>query len=86
MQLVCHINAVHDPHVVAFEYGLAIQLDCGEGVESVKGQNMPRALACGLHGRKSYTVRPCLLSNPLALQLIEAEEGILNPKQRVLLA
>jgi len=52
------IDPVWDPHIVAVEYDLAIELDMGEGVESIECQDGLSARLGLRHGWNFRSIRP----------------------------
>ena len=46
LELFSDVYTVVYEHVVAFEYCLAIELNCGESIEAIKCKNMPGASTC----------------------------------------
>lgn len=41
LQLISNIQPVHDPHVVAFENRLSVELDSGECIEPIESEHVP---------------------------------------------
>jgi hypothetical protein len=79
LQLLGDVNAVVNEHVVALQNRFAVELDGGVGVESIESENMLGVTRCLLDFGQLDFVSPRFVPNPLAVELVEAEEGIFDP-------
>jgi hypothetical protein len=79
LQLLGDVNAMVDEHVVALENSLAIELDGGVGIESIEGKDVLGATWSLLDLRQVYLISPGFVAHPLAVELVEAQERVLDP-------
>jgi hypothetical protein len=75
------VNAIVDEHVVALQNRFAVELDGGVGVESIEGEDMLGVTRCLLDFGQLDFVSPRFVSDPLAVELVEAEEGVFDPSE-----
>ena len=67
---------MRDEHVVAFEYGLSIELDSGECIQAIESQEGNSAILQIADLVQTDFVCPCFISKPFGLELVESKKGV----------
>ena len=70
------IDPVRDEHVVAFEYGLSIELDSGECIQAIESQDGNSAILQSADLGQTDFVCPGFISNPFGFELVESKKGV----------